>query len=223
MLVLADPNNALIASHRIVMMFICKAGNTSVKRALADALDLPPNDAVPEQLQPHRRFDLAFPTPNKMDAHALRAAGWLVCGIVRHPLARIASCYEDKICGGTLFGPFARKYGGTIRANMPFADFVDAVCAIPDGQADQHFRSMSWDMATDAGEIVPEHIFRVEDNEWWQDLRRTILNHCEVNIGGERRENASRMKNWRGYYSPKSLAAAKLRFARDLRLFGYDA
>lgn len=217
---MADPNNALIARHKLVMMFICKAGNTSVKRALADALKIPNFDA-PERLQPHRRFDLAFPTPNKMDAYALRQRNYLVCGIVRHPLARLVSCYEDKVCGDKLFGPLGRKYDGKFRHGMPFEAFVKAVASIPDGQADQHFRSMSWDMLTESGELIPNRLFKVDSPDWWGELRTAILDHCRVDIGGERRENKSTHADWREYYSPATQHLAEKRYARDMTEFGY--
>lgn len=217
---MADPNNAVIYDRRLVCMFICKAGNTSIKRALADALDLPTADHAPEPLRPHRRFDLHCPTPNKMDAYALREQGFTVFAVVRNPLARLASCYVDKV-RGRLHGPFRRKYGDEVRKGMSFDEWVRFVARTPDGKSDQHFRSMAWDLLTEADEVIPENVFRVEDRDWWRGLRSLLRDRCGVDIGPERRENASGLADWASFYGAETRGLAEDRYAADFKAFGY--
>lgn len=221
MLVLSDPNSVVVHDKKLVLMMICKAGNTSIKRALGDALDFEKLD-VPARMEPHRRLDLYLPTPNKADAINLRGQGYLVCSVVRHPMARLVSCWADKI-EERFHRPFHRKYGDVIRAGMPFREFVQLVCSIPDGQADQHFRSMSWDLVSNEGVLIPQHIMRLEDASWWERLRRLIFDHCGLDIGEQRTVNAtSKGQGWREYFSPDLLEMAAERYAEDLERFGYD-
>jgi hypothetical protein len=218
---MADPNSVVVHDRKLVVMMICKAGNTSIKRALGDALEIPKLD-VPENLEPHRRLDLHLPTPNRMDAWNLRKCGYTVVSVIRHPLARLVSCWRDKVAG-KFHHPFRRKYGEAVWQGMPFGEFVDFVAGTPDGIADQHFRSMSRDLTTHDGNLIPEHVFRIEDGDWWKKLRATIL-ETGLDIGPQRRENATGGgRDWRGHYTAQSLNTATERYRRDLSLFGYDA
>lgn len=217
---MADPNNAIIYQHRIGCMFICKAGNTSIKRALADALDLPDADMVRDVMKPHKRLDLHLPTPNKDDVWRLRADGFLTFAVIRHPLARLVSCYADKIEAG-FHAPFARKYRGQVWQGMQFAEWIAFVHRIPDGKSDQHFRSMAWELMTNEGRIIPEHVIKIENDGWWERLRGLIYDHCGLDIGPERHENAVRHRGWQSYYTPETRALAAERYADDLRVFGY--
>lgn len=207
---MADPNNMLLHEHRLCLMLICKAGNTSIKWAIAGAMGL----------EETHRTDLYFPTPNKADAQRYRDEDYLVLSVIRHPLARIASCWLDKVSSEARFHqPFRRKYGGKIRPGMSFPEWVRLVGEIPDGIADQHFRSMTWDLVTD--EVVPETI-KIERDDWWSVLRTRISNHCGMDIGRERWENRTKT-DWRSMYDEETKALAVNRYKRDLEIFGYDA
>lgn len=217
---MADPNNLVVHPHRLVLMLTCKAANTSVKRALADALDLPRLD-VPERLEPHRRIEVHLPTINKADAFELRQRGYLVVGFARHPLARLASCWRDKV-QRAFHKPFARKYGDAVRPKMPFAAFVDFMARTPDGVADQHFRSMAWELLDAAGLKIPTALFKVDDDGWWESLREVVAGGCGLDLGPERQENRSADGNWQALYDGPHEAIARARYARDFTAFGYD-
>ncbi len=213
---MADPNNLVLHDYKLAIMFICKAGNSSLKRAIADALQLPEYDA-PERLQPHRRIDLYCPTPNIGDVKGFKENGYLTLSVIRHPLARLASCWIDKL-QDHFHVPFKKKYG--LERKMSFEDWVSFVHDIPDGKADQHFRSMKWDLVL-GNTIVPEHIIKVEDQDWWERVRDLIKDHCSLDIGIERFINKSSLDDWQSLYDEKTKLLACERYVDDLRIFGY--
>ena len=94
----SEPNNIALHDYRLVLMLICKAANTSIKEAFSEVLETPV------------RLDMVLPNPTKNDAMKLRLQGYRVVTVTRHPLARLASCWRDKI-QRTLHAPFVRKYG----------------------------------------------------------------------------------------------------------------
>lgn len=217
---MADPNNVLMHRQRIAAMFICKAANTSVKQALADKLNLPDVDLEREELKPHRKLSNHLPTPVKTDVWKFRQEGYLTFAVIRHPLARLASCYADKV-ETRIHPPFLKKYRADVRQGMPFREWVEFVARTPDIAADQHFRSMAWDLVSTSDRIIPAHIFKVEDAGWWNRLRERIMAHCEMDIGPERIVNASRHRDWPEYYDDETREMAARRYADDLRHFGY--
>lgn len=216
---MADPNNTVIHRHQLVICFIAKAANTSIKRAVGNVLGLPVIHAFPPRLAPHRRLDIHLPTAPIADVLALKKCGYLAVATTRHPLARLASCWKDKASTHYFHKAFARKYG--LKPGMPFDDFVRFVAETPDEHSDQHFRSMTWDLIH-KGRVVPDHVLRIEDAGWWNELRRLIKEHCDLDIGKELHENKSGPAGWRTLYTPGLMDVAKERYAEDLENFGYE-
>ena len=205
---MADPNNLLIHEHKLCLMLICKAGNTSIKWAIAKAL------GVPET----HRTDLYYPKPNKADAKRYRKRGYLVLSVVRHPVSRLVSCWRDKVSNPKGFHkPFARKYGNRFKPGMSFDQWAAFVADIPDGIADQHFRSMTWDLVVD-DEVVPQ-VIKIESPEWWAQLRGRIADHCGLDIGEERKENKGRGPA----VDNVPMDLIRERYAQDFQRFCYDA
>lgn len=219
---MADPNNALIADHCLVLMFVCKAANTSIKHAIGDAVRLPDYGLPADEFAPHRKFDLYFPTPNKLSILRLKQENYRVIGFARHPLARVVSCYKNKI-RDRLHKPFTRKYGNQVWQNMPFQSWCEFLCQVPDGISDQHFRSASWGMIGDDGRLIPDRIFRVDDQNWWDELRNDLIEWSGLDIGSERFANKTDGKDWQSFYTPELRKSVSDRYATDLRVFSYDA
>lgn len=205
---MADPNNLLIREHKLCLMLICKAANTSIKWAVAQATGLP---------QTHRT-DLHYPTPNKLDVKQLRDDGYLVLSVIRHPFDRAVSCWYDKVARPKRFHqPFRRKYGDRVKPGMSFAEWVSFIADIPDGLSDQHFRSMSWDLVL-SEKVIPQCI-KVESPAWWEHLRARINDHCGLDIGAELRENRAKRPDVK--VDTISAHLLKERYRQDFEYFGY--
>lgn len=102
---------------------------------------------------------------------------------------------------------------------MSFGDFVRFVAQTPDEKAEQHFRSMSADLVC-AGHLVPNLVLKIEDHDWWSVLRDTLKSKG-IDLGPERKENASSTTDWRDAYSPELIEIASRRYRTDMEIFGY--
>ena len=86
---------------------------------------------------------------------------------IRNPIDRLYSCWKDKICerldlsrpaasgedSGELTPAFARFVG--LYRNMPFEEFADYVCRVPDAHADDHFISQYAYVMSEGRQIIP--------------------------------------------------------------------
>lgn len=216
---MADPNTLLIHECKLCLMLICKAGNSSIKWAVAEAMGLSGT----------HRTDLHWPTPNKMDVKRYRDVdGYRAIAVVRHPLARLLSCWQDKVADPARFhAPFRRKYGRRVAPGMSFDAWVRFVASIEDGMADQHFRSMAWDLCDHDGVPIPE-VLEIERPDWWELLRGEIRGHCGLDIGPERRVNvspsgrpAAGAGSWEAAYSVELRRLAEARYAADFAAFPF--
>lgn len=124
---------------------------------------------------------------------------------VRHPLARLVSCYQHWIVDR--FHHRMAIHGLTER--MPFPYFVEAVSAIPDSRADMHFQSQS---AIIRGE--PDFIGRTESlaEDW-----RHVQKHFKARPIG--RHNSTQHADWQSFYTPELRAVAIERYREDMERF----
>jgi hypothetical protein len=86
---------------------------------------------------------------------------------VRNPWDRLVSCYASKIVvPGT--GLRMGNYGDVaLERGMPFRKFAEAVCQIPDGEANLHFRSQHVFVCEDspAKRVLADFVGRFENLE----------------------------------------------------------
>jgi len=146
-----DPNNFLLPAHDIIFMLIPKAANTSTKLAILHALGI----GTDAERTNHRVLEAIHRgTIRKVDrAFCRRADGALKISIVRHPLDRVLSLYHDKVA-------FARHrpfVSDGLALGTSLETFVQYVCNKPDSEADQHYRSQTWDLADGDG-LIPDYI-----------------------------------------------------------------
>ena len=154
-----DPTNIILPASRVAFQLICKAGNTSVKWCLIETL-------CPDT-ENHQAYS---DEPDKVFIYAKKEAipeAYLKVGFVRDPYERLVSCYKNKIVES--FNPnFRAKHPGMFYTGMTFPEFVEAVCEIPDEEADQHFRSFSHDLLpVDKLDIIVRMDYFVED---WKEV-----------------------------------------------------
>lgn len=197
---------------RTVWMLMPKAASTSIRLALARELGLPTSSGHDVK---------EFQGLAASDAIRLRDEGYLTIGSIRHPVERLISCWSDKVAGEhyyTEFTVFDEFYPG-----MPFEEFALAVAAIPDEDAEPHFRSMSYDL-TSNGEIIPELLIEQATlSRDWNQVRARIawrtdphiwlpdLGHANRSSRGDRLESLA----------PATLRLLRERYADDFTTFGY--
>ncbi len=174
---------------------------------------------------PHK---VCFPAPVSGGTESDLDAGLFSFTFVRNPWDRLVSCYRDKILGEVPdFTSFDARRGvahclarfDAFRAGMSFDDFARAVAAIPDEEADDHFRSQHTFITNTLGDITIDFVGRFEAlaedfRAVCEKLGLPLLMLPHVQAAGTRRRYTE-------YYSPESREIVASRFREDVILFGY--
>ena len=138
--------------HRFVYLAIPKVASTSMLNSLLPFFDLGLDSESLENLKngiPLRRAHEKY-SRSRYQIH--KAAflskmadrqydGYFKFTFVRNPWDRLLSCYMSKVVRSGTGMPMG-KYGNvTLRRDMSFQEFAEAVCLISDEEANPHFRS----------------------------------------------------------------------------------
>lgn len=146
----------------IAYIRIPKAANSSIKSALALRFGIRANgaetvaqDAFWDDTVGKQAMRLT-PARFLSEGHADRC--WTF-SFVRHPVARLHSCWNNKVIENDALSPRFVTMGVT--PGMSFADFVRAVAETPDDRADIHVHSQTG-ILEHQGRLVPDFVGRVE-------------------------------------------------------------
>lgn len=183
---MSQQNNVVVHDRKAVFMLPQRCAQSSVKAALTDALRV---EVYPGPLD---RLDVYLPTISREDVIELKKRDYKVFATCRDPYQRMISCYR---------GWFSPKIDSRLRdwyqlrPRMSFTEFVDFVASVEDQHADPCFRSMSYDLLTDDGELIPEYLYNVSYSPWWFSFRDDLaeelglfinLKPMYTNAGGPR-------------------------------------
>lgn len=205
----------LLPAYSAVYIDIAKVASSSIKRVLADLLDLTCPDGNPHEA--------AFLHPGQnTETPQLYAFAF-----VRNPWDRLVSCYRDKIGGEvtdfTHFGDsgVARclERFDVFYAGMRFDDFARAVAEIPDSEADEHFRSQAVYLTDAENRLVVDFVGRYETLQ--ADFAR-LADHLELPVSALPDLQRAPSRNYTDFYTSATQALVAQRYARDVALFNYS-
>ena len=216
--------NILLERYRAIYLFIPKVACSSIKKVIADTLDIPPYDPSQPDKYIHRRV---YPYAKKSRIHDDYKDYFKFC-FVRNPFDRIVSCYsnkvaEDKFLNNEHFkngvAKIFKEYKSLFWGGMSFEEFVTSVAQIPDDRADTHFRSQ-WITAFDKkNNQLTDFVGKFEC------LQKDFSVVCEK-INFPVRELPHLLKSdhgkYREYYSKKTISIVQQRYVKDLDIFQYD-
>lgn len=208
-----DPNIIAFEDKKLAYIGICKAANTSVKRAFMNALGQY-RDYV------HKRSSFNYVNHK----YLLGKAGWLIFTIIRHPKARFESCFREKVWRPEGLHPgFKRKGLEEITWKMPFDAFVKAVARIPDAKSEQHFRGQAQDLVCD-GKLLANAWCQVESLvKDWAEMSEKIYRHCGFKLQSDLpRDNDGESIEAPVKWTPELEQIHYNRFVRDYELLGYN-
>jgi hypothetical protein len=212
-------HHILLPGYSAVYIDIAKVASSSIKRVLADLLELECPDGNPHEA--------AFTHPPAALRSQCAGAGFYSFAFVRNPWDRLVSCYRDKILGEvadfTRFGAsgVARclERFDAFRAGMTFAEFVRAIADIPDSAADEHFRAQA-DFLTDADKYLNvDFIGRFENLE--MDFAR-LAARLNLPVRSLPRLQSATGTDYSGFYTSETRLLVAKRYAQDINLFDYE-
>jgi hypothetical protein len=214
----------LLKPYRAIYISVPKVACTSFKTAFAQLLGLNLEKA---RRNPHGVW---YPSPVPIESlQRLLYPGFFRFAFVRNPWDRLVSCYRDKIRnevdGITLFtvrpgvANCLARFDSFV-AGMPFDAFVEAVAAIPDADADEHFRSQYTFLTNRKGQIAADFVGRYERlaEDFQIVQQRTGLPNIEL----PRLQAARTVARYAAYYTPRTRDIVAERFRKDIETFGYE-
>lgn len=201
---------------------IGKAANSSIRTALANAFGLssaqghtPAKDAFWAEQHRNRVRRMR---PATYALHPATRAGWSFT-FVRHPVARLYSCWSNKVVENPELLPGMIEMG--ITKDMDFDAFVEVVARTPEARTEIHLRSQA-SILTWRGRVLPDFVGRMEESETdWEHVRREIRMRCGIDPGPMLRRNV-RVQADPGIaedLAPDTRARIAARYAEDFRLF----
>lgn len=220
-----DIEYVLLERHAAVYIEIPKVACTSIKTALAGVVGV---DLADSGGNPH---EARWPVPQVAPApRGPRFPGLFAFAFVRDPWDRLVSCYRDKIRGevdGYTFFTIRPGVANCLArfdafvAGMSFDEFVRAVAAVPDGDADPHFRSQHTFVTDDAGQLAVDFVGRYE--RLADDLRAVERRIGLAPLALPRLQVARTPLPFAAFYTAETAQLVADRYARDVDLFGYVA
>ena len=213
----------VIESRQAVYFEIPKVACTTINFLLVRKLIRPGEEFSVQQV--HTDNDL----PRVFGALDKRYDSYFKFSFVRHPLARIQSCFLDKIkplgfeepgqYENGLYIPF-KQYGDLFRPGMNFDDFVASVYQIDDTNSDPHFRSQACFLLDPEGNLQVDHLGRFENFE--AELKR-LFQRFEVPDGSyqiPKINQQTRPESWDISLQTQTRIAERYRL--DFERFGYE-
>jgi len=210
-------HNIVMHERKAIYFTFPKVASSSIKKVIAKDLGLYRGADI---------HDLGYPTiPHQ---YLKRCKGYFKFAFVRNPWDRMVSCYSNKILKDPDFteGEYEKgiyKYWAKYNlfyAGMSFPAFVDAVCQIPDSEADIHFRCQASFFKTQSGDLTMDFIGRFENLE--EDFKSV----CErIGLKGAELEHVNRSErkqSYREYYDEITREKIASRYSNTLSRFQYS-
>jgi chondroitin 4-sulfotransferase 11 len=216
--------NILLQEYRAIYLFIPKVACSSIKKVIADTLGIPPYDPSQPDKYIHRRI---YPYAKRARIYGAYK-DYFKFSFVRNPFDRLVSCYsnklaQDKYLNNEYFtngvARIFKKYKGLFWGGMSFEDFAASVAQIPDNRADPHIRSQWLTMVDQRDHHLADYVGKFEN------LQEDFTFVCKT-IGFPVKELPrllkSDHKDYREYYTNKTIEIVQQRYSKDLETFQYD-
>lgn len=219
--------------YRFVYLWVHKVACSSVKAALLPLFDL---DSTPhEQTLPdgrrhfivHDVFEsTAYQVSQQHFLNSKKYEHYFKFAFTRNPFDRLLSCYRDKIERPNIprYMLMSAKRSGTLfYPRMPFAEFVETVCNIPDHLADGHFRPQHLTIRDQEGKIAADYVGKFENlTEDFSYIKQKI-GASDLELPERNRINSARQvsTSYQDFYDERLKDLMYERYEKDFENFGY--
>jgi hypothetical protein len=202
-----------------------KVANSSIKAALCRLLSTPPDEGVRTTADSFWRDATHGETELITPAQARHNRGThFSFSFVRNPFDRLVSAYNNKLIENEELTKPMQAMGLT--RHMPFAVFVDRVCACSNEELDVHLLPQSAILCA-GDKLVPKFIGRMEQmEEHWVALRKRMRQEGLPTLGKLPQKNMRRgsQTDLSTYFNEASLITKfSERYQHDLELFYADS
>jgi len=223
--------------YKFVYLVVQKAACSSIKMALVPLFDLDTAqyETVRKDgsrgLKVHKLFDDSGYQIGKQELTSElegKYQDYFKFAIVRNPWDRLVSCYSQKLLDGKRDRVGQRSTLSPSNSSielyngMPFDDFVRAVHAIPDEEANIHFRSQCATVCDEDGGIMADFVGHFE-------TLGEDFSYVAERIGGPELQlpHLLRSQNREGrshteFYDDTLAELVYERYTKDIELFGYS-
>jgi chondroitin 4-sulfotransferase 11 len=223
---------------RFVYFVEPKVACSSIKTALLSLFDLEAAGPVDEDdasdLDVHRLFAGSGYQINKnqlarrMDRGEFREH--FKFAFVRNPWDRLVSCYSDKVmdarrAGESPFRHVPSERGSRLYRGMPFAEFVETVCEIPDEGSNMHFVSQHRIVCGPAEDrsIMADFVGRFENlSADFAEVARRIGGGKRLELPHRMRSASRESRPYTEFYDDRLKDLVHERYREDVEIFGYS-
>jgi len=189
-----DNRNVCIPSQKLIFFLIPKVGSTTIRNFVSELIKYNKSKEL-----------INIPYYQIQEMIKMRKAAF-----VRNPWDRLVSLYFGKIKRG-LFSYFKGKN----LDGSSFPNFVKSVCAIPDYNADRHFRSQFTMITAPNGELIVDFLGKFET--FSKDIKHVLGNQIAIP-----HLNRSDSRHYADYYDEELKNLVAERYKIDIELFGFD-
>jgi chondroitin 4-sulfotransferase 11 len=225
-----DPKYIAHNGRGFVYFVIQKVACSSVKTALLplfDVDDSPYWDTTPvghRRLRVHKLFDKS---PYQIGKEQLLGGldeeyrDHFKFAFVRNPWDRLVSCHFEKFtCKNA---PGLKTPGGVeLYAGMPFAEFVEAVHAIPDEDANPHFRSQHMTVCCPGGRVMADFVGRFENLREDFAVVAEKIGAPELELPHQLKSPNRKSRPYTDFYNERLKKLVHERYEKDVETFGYS-
>ncbi|MEX2514719.1 MAG: sulfotransferase family 2 domain-containing protein [Candidatus Paceibacterota bacterium] len=142
----------------VIFISVFKNANTSINRMFFDKLGLPYD---PDDYQSIHRYKDEHLNLTKREFLSINTENIFVFAFSRNPFTRLVSCYQNKI-HDEYYWNMHENYFGIFYPKMPFVEFAEKVCMIPNWYADGHFTPQTYTIYPNGKDKV-DYVGKVEN------------------------------------------------------------
>lgn len=222
--------------RKFVYFVTQKVACTSIKTALLPFFDANPEEFEAERADGtrvvlvHKLFD-ASPYQVDRSAFLQRLDGdyrdHFKFAFVRNPWDRLVSCYSQKVAtvpeipGRKRANLNPRGEEGRFYPGMPFAGFVEAVHATPDGEANAHFRSQHATVCGPDGLVMADFVGRFENLRADFAAVADRIGEPGLALPHRLKSKVRESRHYRDFYDDRLRRLVAERYEEDVESFGY--
>ena len=215
-----------LPEQSLVFARIPKCANTSIKTRLSSLI-------TTKTSQHPRQNRLLEPTNDLFWKKCTKEARWLKPDqytdlydsvisftVIRNPLGRLQSCYNEKVLRSEVF-PSMKKLG--YHNQMSFEDFVKFTCSLALSEMNMHTKPQTFLIMNSIGRL-PHFVARLENlAEDWNTFSQLMLRR-KVNLGGtlprlNQSPKATESRGSNSSLSPTVQRHYELTYGPDIKLF----